>query len=118
MKEKSIVKNSVVSVGLLALLLMAVIALPVSAQTDTDVLVGRAVLPANTFAPGPTSGQFIGERPINGVLPPFIEEQPVQGFSAILRKDGGSFYAMSDNGFGKQQSNLARHISSVFNNEI
>ena len=102
MKEKVIVKNSVVSVGLLALLVLAVMALPVSAQTDTDVLVGRAVLPANTFAAGPTSGQFIGAGPINGVLLPFIEKQPVQGFSAILRKDDGSFYAMSDNGFGKQ----------------
>jgi hypothetical protein len=102
MKEKVIVKNSVVSVGLLALLLMAVMAMPVSAQTDTDVLVGRAVLPANTFAAGPTSGQFIGAGPINGVLLPFIEKQPVQGFSAIQRNDDGSFYAMSDNGFGKQ----------------
>jgi hypothetical protein len=69
---------------------------------DGDVLVGRAVLSANTFAPGPTSGQFIGEGPINGVLPPFIEKQPVQGFSAILKKDEESFYAMSDNGFGRQ----------------
>ena len=67
-----------------------------------DILVGRAVLPANTFASGPTSGQFIGAGPINGVLLPFIEKQPVQGFSAIQRKDDDSFYAMSDNGFGKQ----------------
>ena len=92
-------KNRVVSIGFLAILVISAMVLPVSAD---DVLVGRAVLPADTFAPGPTSGQFIGEGPINGVIPPFIDKQPVQGFSAVLKKDDGSFYVMSDNGFGAQ----------------
>jgi len=94
MKEKSIMK-------ILALLVMAAMALP-AISAGADVLVGRAVLPANTFAPGPTSGQFIGEGPINGVFPPFSEKQPVQGFSAVLKKDEETFYVLSDNGFGKQ----------------
>ncbi|RZN32426.1 MAG: hypothetical protein EF813_11865 [Methanosarcinales archaeon] len=72
-------KNKVVLVGFLAVLVMSAMAMPSSARVG-DVLVGWAVLPANTTAAGPTSGQFIGEEPINGVFPPFVEEQPVQGF--------------------------------------
>jgi glycerophosphoryl diester phosphodiesterase len=96
-------ENKVVLVGFLAVLVMSAMVLPSSAQAD-DILVGRAVLPANTTASGPTSGQFIGEGPINGVFPPFVGEQPVQGFSAVLKKDGGSFYVMSDNGFGSKEN--------------
>jgi glycerophosphoryl diester phosphodiesterase len=92
-------KNRVVSIGFLAILVISAMILPVSAD---DMLVGRAILPAETFASGPTSGQFIGAGPINGVIPPFIDKQPVQGFSAVLKKDDGSFYVMSDNGFGAQ----------------
>ena len=91
----------VVSIGFLAILVISAMAMPLSAE---DVLVGRAVLPANTTASGPTSGQFIGEGAINDVLPPFVGEQPVQGFSAVLKKDGGSFYVMSDNGFGIKEN--------------
>ena len=94
-------KNRVVLVGFLAVLVISAMAMPISAE---DVLVGRAVLPANTTASGPTSGQFIGEGPINGVSPPFVGEQPVQGFSAVLKKDDGSFYVMSDNGFGSKEN--------------
>lgn len=49
-----------------------------------DRLIGRSVLPAATFAPGPTSGQQLGTAPINGQRPPFENRQPVQGFSATL----------------------------------
>ncbi|MEA1965712.1 MAG: esterase-like activity of phytase family protein [Euryarchaeota archaeon] len=94
-------ENKVVLVGFLAVLVISAMAMPLSAE---DVLVGRAVLPANTTASGPTSGQFIGEGPINGVFPPFVGEQPVQGFSAVLKKDDGSFYVMSDNGFGSKEN--------------
>jgi len=65
-----------------------------SAQT----LTGFASLPADTFASGPTSGQFIA--PANGRIPPFTDKQPVQGFSSVLRTSKGDFLAMSDNGFG------------------
>ena len=73
-------KNKVVLVGFLAVLVMLAMAMPSSARVG-DILVGRAVLPANTTSPGPTSEQFIGEEPINDVFPPFVEEQPVQVFS-------------------------------------
>jgi hypothetical protein len=45
-------------------------------------LTGWAMLPADTFAPGPTSGQFT--TPANGRVPPYLGAQPVQGFSAVL----------------------------------
>ena len=61
-------------------------------------LVGRAVLPADTFIPDLTSGQFI--TPTNERTPPFINQQPVQGFSAVLSNGDGSYLVMSDNGFG------------------
>jgi glycerophosphoryl diester phosphodiesterase len=69
-------------------------------RTQPPRLIARAVLPATTFAPGPTSGQFIGSAPINGVLPPFVNHQPVQGFSAALREPDGSYFVMPDNGYG------------------
>src|SRR5262245_57398250 len=60
--------------------------------------IGRAVLPAATFAAGPTSGEFI--TPANGVVPPFVNKQPVQGFSSLVDNGDGSFWAMCDNGYG------------------
>jgi glycerophosphoryl diester phosphodiesterase len=64
-------------------------------------LVGRAVLPAASFAPGPTSGTRLGPGPINGQPVPFVDKQPIQGFSALLDNGDGTFLALSDNGFGK-----------------
>lgn len=61
-------------------------------------LLGRAVLPADTFAPGPPSGFAIGPNP-GGRAAPFAS-QPVQGFSAVLPAWGGRWIALSDNGFG------------------
>ncbi len=74
-------------------------------------LVGRAVLPANTFAVGPTSGQFltlnndgtIGTLNANGQPVPFVgpNGQPVQGFSAVLPgAKAGTYLVMVDNGYG------------------
>jgi hypothetical protein len=34
---------------------------------------------------------------VNGIYPPF-KGQPVQGFSAALKNEDGSYMAMSDNG--------------------
>ena len=63
------------------------------------ILAGRVILPAATFVRGPTSGQFIAGA--NGVTPPFIARQPVQGFSAVLPGPRrGTWLVMSDNGFG------------------
>lgn len=62
-------------------------------------LLERAVLPSATFSSGPTSGQFATGA--NGVVTPFIDKQPVQGFSAVLPgPEPGTFLVMSDNGFG------------------
>ena len=82
-------------------------------ENPATQLVGIAELPTNTFAAGPTSGQFIGEDPINGVLPLFIEKQPVQGFSGTLKGENGSFYVMVDNGFG-QQGNSQDHLLRIY----
>jgi glycerophosphoryl diester phosphodiesterase len=71
---------------------------------NNATLVGRAILPATTFADGPTSGTHIGKVAINGVSVPFVNQQPVQGFSAVLDNDDGSFLVMSDNGFGRLEN--------------
>jgi glycerophosphoryl diester phosphodiesterase len=31
---------------------------------------------------------------------PFVDKQPVQGFSAVLPAEPGSYWVMEDNGFG------------------
>jgi hypothetical protein len=86
--------------GNLAMLRTAIVAAATLAagQAVAATLVGYASLPASTFVPGPTSGQF--QNPANGVTPPYVNAQPVQGFSAILPNGAGGFLAMSDNGFG------------------
>lgn len=72
-------------------------------QAQAVELVGRAVLPAATFAPGPTSGQFITGA--NGQSTPFLNKQPVQGISAIIPSPRpGSFFVLSDNGFGAKNN--------------
>ncbi len=73
-------------------------------HSANPILVGRAILPAATFADGPTCGTQIRRVAINGVSLPFLNQQPVQGFSAVLANDDGSFLAMSDNGFGRQEN--------------
>lgn len=66
-----------------------------------NTLIGFALLDANTFAPGPTSGQLT--TPSNGIVPPYLDKQPVQGFSAVLAgPTPGSYYVMPDNGFGNK----------------
>ncbi len=79
-------------------------------RVKDDKLIGRAVLEAATFAPGPTSGQYIGKGPINGQQVPFVDKQPVQGFSAVLDNEDGTFLAMSDNGFGGIGNSADYHL--------
>jgi hypothetical protein len=69
-------------------------------------LVGFAAMPADTFAPGPDSGQF--RAPNGGKLEaaPF-KGQPVQGFSAIqFGPSKGSYWMMPDNGFGAKYNSF------------
>ncbi len=67
-----------------------------------STLSGWAMMPANTFSDGPTSGQFAGAGAGGNALP-LLNKQPVQGFSAVLAgPTAGSFLVMPDNGFGGQ----------------
>ena len=81
-------------------------------RQDPDILEGRAVLPAATFAAGPTSGQYIsgGADTINGQVVPFVDKQPMQGFSAVLYNEDGSYQVMSDNGFGGIENSSDYHL--------
>jgi glycerophosphoryl diester phosphodiesterase len=69
-----------------------------------NILAGRAVLPARTLAAGPTSGTLLGSAPINGQSVPFVNQQPVQGFSAVHNNGNGTYLVMSDNGFGSLEN--------------
>ena len=65
-------------------------------------ITGYAVLPAETFVPGPTSGQFIEAS--NGVGVPFVDRQPIQGFSDVHPHSPGRYYVISDNGYGSRDN--------------
>lgn len=78
---------------------------------DSPTLIGFASLPADTFAPGPTSGQLI--TPANGRTPPFLDKQPAQGFSSVLRASHDEFLVMCDNGFG-QKGNSPDYVLRVY----
>jgi hypothetical protein len=80
--------------------LVAAFAAPL-AHAATNTLTGWALLPANTFSDGPTSGQFAGAGAGGNPLP-LVDLQPVQGFSGVLQGAGGSFRVTADNGFGTQ----------------
>ncbi len=71
--------------------------LAVAADDRPPTLLGRAILPADAYQPGPPSGAFITSD--NGVTTPF-PGQPIPGFSAVLDAGRGVFWAMPDNGFG------------------
>lgn len=91
--------------GALALLAL-VPALPAAADDDNGGpvprLVGRAVLPVDTYAPGPPAGGFFAGQTINGISFP-LPSQPVEGFSAIVDgRSPGEILAMPDNGFGNK----------------
>ncbi len=87
------------------LLLFAVLlsATPVFSQAAT--LTAFATLPADTFAPGPMSGQ--------SPEPTGENRQPVQGFSALLEGENGSFIVLSDNGYGRRD-NSASYFLSIY----
>ena len=86
--------------------LFALLLSQTAAVSQAATLTAFAVLPADTFTPGPTSGQLIEAK--NDRHPPFIDQQPVQGFSALIKGEAGSYIVLSDNGFG------ARHNSSDY----
>ncbi|MBL8952534.1 MAG: esterase-like activity of phytase family protein [Myxococcaceae bacterium] len=69
------------------------------------MLVQRAIMPADTFAPGPPSGRVLKREELRGRKSPFAS-QPVQGFSSLLLDvDGdGGYLALSDNGYGAPEN--------------
>ncbi len=90
-------KKSMVLLGVLALS-------AVLAQSVKTELVGFAVLPADTFAAGPASGQFNGNGTKSDA--PRFTSQPVQGFSAIQFGENGSYWVMPDNGYGAKFNSI------------
>ncbi len=74
-----------------------------AAQAGSATLEGWALMPANTFADGPTTGQFASGAGGNPL--PLLDRQSVQGFSAVLAgPTAGSYYFMPDNGFGTREN--------------
>ncbi|GAB7052298.1 esterase-like activity of phytase family protein [Catenuloplanes indicus] len=96
--------RAVAGAGVLALTL-ALAGAPTQAHGDrvkAPTLTGWASLPALTFVPGSEpSGAALGTAPVNGIAAPWAD-QPVQGFSGVLRNADGTFDVLSDNGFGTQ----------------
>jgi hypothetical protein len=66
-------------------------------------LKGFSALPADTFAPGPQSGQFITGNTNDRTIP--FSSQPVQGFSGVQAADAqGDFWFLADNGYGAKNN--------------
>ncbi|MBD2252496.1 esterase-like activity of phytase family protein, partial [Nostoc parmelioides] len=72
-------------------------------------LVGFASLAADTYADGPASGNGISGNGRTGPFP----GQPVQGFSAVQFANSGSFYFLSDNGYGSKD-NSADYLLRIY----
>jgi len=83
-------------------------------STRNPSLVGRAVLPFDTFASGPPAGAFVVPSTQNGVTFP-LPEQPVEGFSAIVDgRSSGEYLAMEDTGFGSKANSSDFLIRAYF----
>lgn len=78
-------------------------------------LIGWAALDQAARWPSATSGQFIGGG--NGVVPPFIDEQPIPGYSGMLANEDGTFTALPDNGYGAK-SNSADYTLGIYTIEV
>jgi hypothetical protein len=91
----------------LSVLAFGLVAAPSSAAPTQErgsfgraTLTQFAALPAETYVPGSEpSGAALGTAPVNGIPVPFAD-QPVQGFSGLVRNSDGTFDVLSDNGFG------------------
>ncbi|GFE69197.1 esterase-like activity of phytase family protein [Chroococcus sp. FPU101] len=82
---------------------------PSETLTGSVELIGFASLPADTFAPGPSSGNFIDTE--NRETP--FTSQPVQGFSGVQFTNDGNYWFLSDNGFGAK-SNSADFLLRIY----
>jgi hypothetical protein len=87
----------------LALAVLTTLGVSGPALAAANTLTGWAMMPAATFSDGPTSGQFAftnANSPANN--PPYVNLQPVQGFSGVLAGANGSYQMLVDNGFGSK----------------
>ncbi len=84
---------------LVALCLIACVPKSDQVSIDRATLIGRAVLPADTFQPGTPPVGIKLDPEINGRELPF-GATPVQGFSSLIIRDGDRYVALQDNGFG------------------
>lgn len=75
-------------------------------------LTGWAALPSEARTTGPTSGQFI--TGVKGIMAPFLNEQPIPGWSALLKNRDGTYLAMPDNGFGSK-ANSGDYVLGYYN---
>jgi hypothetical protein len=103
------IQRSSRTIATVAACLGVVAAAAVDASAGADgpshvALVGRAVLPVETYAAGPVSGTFLPPGAVNGINFP-LPSQPVQGFSSIVDgRQPGEYLAMPDNGYGTKPS--------------
>lgn len=79
---------------------LGLLELPYTLDGSKLTLKGFAVLPADSYAEGPPSGNSITGT-TNGRTIPFAN-QPIQGFSAVQVADDNSYWFLSDNGFGSK----------------
>jgi hypothetical protein len=70
-------------------------------KVTVPTLSGFASLPAATFVPGSAPSGSLITGNTNGHAVPFAD-QPVQGFSGVVRNRDGSYDVLSDNGYGNQ----------------
>lgn len=75
---------------------------PAAQAAGSNTLTGWALMSAATFSDGPTSGQFGINNGYGTHQAPYLNLQPVQGFSGVLQGAGGSLRMLVDNGFGSQ----------------
>ena len=69
--------------------------------SSTPRLAGRAILPADTLAPGPSSGNYVTPQGVINGIPIPRPSQPVEGFSSMVAgRTAGELLAMPDNGWG------------------
>jgi len=107
MNKTTLTRLHLATLATLSTALAAALLAPAAQAAGVNTLTGWAMLPAATFSDGPTSGQFAftnNNSPANN--PPYLNLQPVQGFSGVLAGANGSFQMLVDNGFGAKANSV------------
>ena len=81
---------------------------PAGGSSHDPVLVGRAVLPVETYAGPPESGRFVipGAGTRNGIDFPLADSRSKASRRIIDGRDRGEILAMPDNGFGGKANSV------------